>query len=83
MTIQYVEGQFVDSYDPTIENSKSQRQYLYFLFSYFKQNGILNFNSINFHRLLVSAFAKNIKYKGQEFHLELVDTAGQVGEFLF
>ncbi|KXJ28305.1 GTP-binding protein Rheb [Exaiptasia diaphana] len=43
LTIQYVEGQFVDSYDPTIENT----------------------------------FTKNIKYKGQEFNLELVDTAGQ------
>ncbi|KAK3712319.1 hypothetical protein QZH41_017257, partial [Actinostola sp. cb2023] len=43
LTIQYVEGQFVDSYDPTIENT----------------------------------FTKNIKYKGQEFHLDLVDTAGQ------
>ncbi|EDO43637.1 predicted protein [Nematostella vectensis] len=43
LTIQFVEGQFVDSYDPTIENT----------------------------------FTKNIKYKGQEFFLELVDTAGQ------
>lgn len=28
LTIQFVEGQFVDSYDPTIENSK----YFYFVF---------------------------------------------------
>jgi len=43
LTIQFVEGQFVDSYDPTIENT----------------------------------FRKDIKYKNQEFNLELVDTAGQ------
>lgn len=44
LTIQYVEGQFVDSYDPTIENT----------------------------------FTKLITVNGQEYHLQLVDTAGQV-----
>ncbi|KAI8520774.1 PREDICTED: GTP-binding protein Rheb-like [Branchiostoma belcheri] len=43
LTIQFVEGQFVDSYDPTIENT----------------------------------FNKTIKVRGQEFNLQLVDTAGQ------
>lgn len=43
LTIQFVEGQFVDSYDPTIENT----------------------------------FSKTLKLKGQDFVLELVDTAGQ------
>jgi len=43
LTIQFVEGQFVDSYDPTIENT----------------------------------FVKNIKIRGQEYSLRLVDTAGQ------
>ncbi|TRY55342.1 hypothetical protein DNTS_009046 [Danionella cerebrum] len=43
MTIQFVEGQFVDSYDPTIENT----------------------------------FTKMITVNGQEYHLQLVDTAGQ------
>jgi len=43
LTIQYVEGQFVDSYDPTIENT----------------------------------FTKNVKVRGQEYYLKLVDTAGQ------
>lgn len=43
LCIQFVEGQFVDSYDPTIENT----------------------------------FQSKIKHKGHEFHIELVDTAGQ------
>ncbi|XP_070536054.1 GTP-binding protein Rheb-like [Ptychodera flava] len=43
LTIQFVEGQFVDAYDPTIENT----------------------------------FSKTFKVKGQEFQLQLVDTAGQ------
>jgi Ras family protein len=43
LTIQFVDGQFVDSYDPTIENT----------------------------------FSKILKYRGQEYELKLVDTAGQ------
>ncbi|XP_036102746.1 GTP-binding protein Rheb isoform X1 [Molossus molossus] len=43
LTIQFVEGQFVDSYDPTIENT----------------------------------FTKLLTVNGQEYHLQLVDTAGQ------
>lgn len=43
LTIQFVEGQFVDDYDPTIENT----------------------------------FRTNIKHRGQEYMIELVDTAGQ------
>ena len=43
LTIQFVEGQFVDTYAPTIENT--------------------------FHKL--------IKYKGQEYHTDITDTAGQ------
>ncbi|VDH90000.1 Ras homolog enriched in brain [Mytilus galloprovincialis] len=43
VTIQFIEKQFVDSYDPTIENT----------------------------------FHKNLKIKGQEYALEVVDTAGQ------
>ncbi|XP_013393316.1 GTP-binding protein Rheb [Lingula anatina] len=43
LTIQFVEGQFVDSYDPTIENT----------------------------------FSKVFKFSGQDYQLQLVDTAGQ------
>lgn len=43
LTIQFVENQFVDSYDPTIENT----------------------------------FSKTVKISGQEYSLQLVDTAGQ------
>ncbi|KAK7083002.1 hypothetical protein SK128_005781 [Halocaridina rubra] len=43
LCIQFVDGHFVDSYDPTIENT----------------------------------FTKKIKVRGQEYGLELVDTAGQ------
>lgn len=43
LTIQFVQNQFVDSYDPTIENT----------------------------------FQKSVKIRGQEYKLELIDTAGQ------
>lgn len=43
LTIQFVENQFVDSYDPTIENT----------------------------------FSKLVKIRGQEYQLDLIDTAGQ------
>ncbi|XP_004080876.1 GTP-binding protein Rheb isoform X2 [Oryzias latipes] len=43
LTIQFVEGQFVDSYDPTIENT----------------------------------FTTTMTVSGQEYNLQLVDTAGQ------
>lgn len=50
LTVQFVDGHFVESYYPTIENT----------------------------------FSKNIKYKGQEYTTEIIDTAGQVGRgFLF
>lgn len=44
MTVQFVENQFVEQYNPTIENT----------------------------------FHKVIKYGGEDFGLEIVDTAGQV-----
>ena len=43
MTVQYVDGHFVDSYYPTIENT----------------------------------FSKVIRYKNQDFAVEIIDTAGQ------
>lgn len=43
LTIQFIEGRFVDSYEPTIENT----------------------------------FTKNVKVRGQEYFVKLVDTAGQ------
>ena len=46
MTVQYVDGHFVESYYPTIENT----------------------------------FSKTIRYKGQDFATEMIDTAGQVYE---
>ena len=44
LTVQFVDGHFVESYYPTIENT----------------------------------FSKTIKYKGQDFATEIIDTAGQV-----
>lgn len=44
LTVQFVDGHFVESYYPTIENT----------------------------------FSKVIKFKGQEFATEIIDTAGQV-----
>lgn len=43
VTIQFVENHFVDSYDPTIENT----------------------------------FQKTLKIRGQEYSLQVIDTAGQ------
>jgi hypothetical protein len=45
--VQFVDGHFVESYYPTIENT----------------------------------FSKVIKYKGQEYATEIIDTAGQVRPF--
>jgi Ras family protein len=44
LTVQFVDGHFVESYYPTIENT----------------------------------FSKTIKYKGEDFATEIIDTAGQV-----
>lgn len=44
LTVQFVDGHFVDSYYPTIENT----------------------------------FSKVIRYKNQDFAVEMIDTAGQV-----
>ena len=49
LTVQFVDGHFVESYYPTIENT----------------------------------FSKVIKYKGQEYATEIIDTAGQVCCFFF
>lgn len=46
LTVQFVDGHFVDSYYPTMENT----------------------------------FSRVIKFKGQDFATEIVDTAGQVSE---
>ncbi|KFY11020.1 hypothetical protein V491_07368 [Pseudogymnoascus sp. VKM F-3775] len=48
LTVQFVDGHFVESYYPTIENT----------------------------------FTKVIKYKGQEFATDIIDTAGQVRQHL-
>lgn len=47
--MRYVDGHFIESYYPTIENT----------------------------------FSKEIRYKGQDFSTEIVDTAGQVCFFSF
>ena len=44
LTVQFVDGHFVESYYPTIENT----------------------------------FSKIVKYKGQDYATEIIDTAGQV-----
>jgi len=49
LTIQFVENQFVDAYEPTIENT----------------------------------FTKNVKIRGQEYQVTLVDTAGEEFMLIF
>ena len=63
LTIQFVENQFVDSYDPTIENSKKFFALIIW--------GIL------FTCLHLIELTKPWKVRGQDFELKLVDTAGQ------
>ncbi|XP_040518997.1 GTP-binding protein Rheb isoform X1 [Gallus gallus] len=68
LTIQFVEGQFVDSYDPTIENKNKQHHYFAGSFVICGMAGGSYF---------LKAFTKLITVNGQEYHLQLVDTAGQ------
>ena len=86
ITIQFVEGQFVDSYDPTIENSE------WFCWIRLTKK-ILKWNlgpkrDLTLKSDLVrvvtsalsffSAFTTELKHNSQEYILEVVDTAGQV-----
>ena len=60
-----MENHFVDSYDPTIENSKTY---------------------IDRHEISLSlsaAFQKSVSYKGQDYLINVVDTAGQVRNNLY
>lgn len=70
-----MEGQFVDSYDPTIENSKCyifERSFLNkYILASLKQKMKICLS-------LLSAFNKMVSVNGQDFNLQLVDTAGQV-----
>lgn len=87
ITIQFVEGQFVDSYDPTIENSEC------ILFNSLdekfsvvepwtlKRDVRLKPNLVRvltFALLFCSAFTTKLRHNSQEYVLEVVDTAGQV-----
>lgn len=82
LTIQFVEGQFVDSYDPTIENSKFiiclyivATKNIFFPSFWYEHKQILSeFNLLSFNK----AFNKMVSVNGQDFNLQLVDTAGQV-----
>ena len=76
LTIQFVEGQFVDSYDPTIENSKFHIFPICLVLISFHSYKWVSCTKINDHNF-TSAFSKPWKMKGQEFELKLVDTAGQ------
>lgn len=64
LTAQYVDGKTIDFYDPTIENSEYDRQ----IFSHWHPTDFI---------VLLTAFSKKVKIRGQEYFLKLVDTAGQ------
>ena len=68
LVIQFVEGQFVDSYEPTIESSK-----------FWYHPHVTSFHH-RFILVMISfiAFEKRAKFRGQDFRIQLVDTAGQV-----
>ncbi|XP_054415981.1 GTP-binding protein Rheb isoform X1 [Pongo abelii] len=74
LTIQFVEGQFVDSYDPTIENRKRSCDKLLGSLSLSGKDG---FNTEHLFHCCFIPFTKLITVNGQEYHLQLVDTAGQ------
>lgn len=69
-----MDGQFVDSYDPTIENSK----YLRVLDLWQRETAVYRLVT-NVARIstLFPAFTKTTRVHGQEYDLKLVDTAGQ------
>lgn len=73
LTIQFVEGQFVDSYDPTIENSRCHIYSVIFIKGNISYGFFLNNNEFPF-----TAFNKLVTVNSQDFNLQLVDTAGQV-----
>lgn len=65
LSIQFVENQFVDSYDPTIENSKNPK--CLFVIQ----------NLFHTHFKSLSAFTKTTRVLGNDYEVKLVDTAGQ------
>lgn len=90
ITIQFVEGQFVDSYDPTIENSECIVSFVWRKI-FWKWNlepvgdvriklKLVRVSTAAF--LFCSAFTTKLKHNSQEYILEVVDTAGQVNILL-
>lgn len=71
------QGQFVDSYDPTIENSKSTpydfqlNRTITILISFRPEHIVYN------NGFLIAAFSKNTRINNFDYEVKLVDTAGQ------
>lgn len=75
LSIQFVQGQFVDSYDPTIENSELLQYVAMHLASTWL--ALLVTNSALFFIVLDSAFTKVTRINSTDYEVKLVDTAGQ------
>uniref|UniRef100_A0A8C6P6J0 GTP-binding protein Rheb n=1 Tax=Nothobranchius furzeri TaxID=105023 RepID=A0A8C6P6J0_NOTFU len=78
LTIQFVEGQFVDSYDPTIENSKLLYIIFFFFqdeYSIFPQTYSIDINGY----ILVYSVTSNKSFEVvQVIHEKLLDMVGKV-----
>ncbi|OQR69652.1 GTP-binding protein Rheb-like [Tropilaelaps mercedesae] len=77
LTIQFVENQFVDSYDPTIENSAYKPTPYANAPACATHPNIGTASMLRADNIFDQAFTKNLKFEGKDVSLKIIDTAGQ------